>query len=129
MSDRAGQPENVPGRPLVVIVGPCASGKSTLAKNLEMHGVHVHVVGQEHSAVKRLWQQRQPDFVVALDVDLETLRQRRGATWPEAIYRSQHERLANAYSAASIYIDTSHIAEEDVLSMVLERLDEEKRDD
>lgn len=129
MNDRSGQRMRDHSGPLVVIVGPCASGKSTLAKNLEEHGVRTHVVGQEHSAIKRLWQRRQPDFVVALDVDLETLRRRRGATWPADLYRLQHERLADAFSAASITIDTSDVPELDVVSMVLETLGQEKHDE
>lgn len=107
-------------RPLVVVVGPCASGKSTLANHLRAHGVNVHVVGQEHSAVKWLWRRRDPDYVIALDVDLPTLRRRRSEHWPESVYVKQRERLEDAFAAASIIIDTSHASEWDVLRMVLD---------
>jgi adenylate kinase family enzyme len=104
----------------VVVVGPCASGKSTLVRNLHKKGINAFVAGQEHSAIRNLWAKRDPDIIVALDVDLETLRKRRGETWPSNLYRVQHERLSDAFAAATTIIDTSRVSEEEAAAQVVE---------
>jgi deoxyadenosine/deoxycytidine kinase len=97
-------------RPLrVVVVGPCASGKSTLADRLRSHGYDAYVCAQEHSEISTLWRHLGPDAVIALDVDLATVRRRRGADWPETIFREQLRRLAEARSAAHVTIDTASL--------------------
>ncbi len=54
-------------RPLrVTVVGPCASGKSTLVKALKMHGIDARAAAQEHSAVAALWSRSDPDVLIAL---------------------------------------------------------------
>src|SRR5215211_408150 len=93
--------------PHVVIVGPCASGKSTLASGLKDIGFDAAVCSQEHSEISTLWRHSEPDVLIALDVDLSTIRARRGDDWPESIYRVQIERLAAARDAADIVIDGS----------------------
>jgi GTPase SAR1 family protein len=90
----------------VVVVGPCASGKSTLAERLRAHGVDAYVCAQEHSEIGTLWRHLGPDVVIALDVDLATIRARRGAEWPETIFREQLRRLTGARAAAAVVIDT-----------------------
>lgn len=112
--------ETVPGpSAMVVIVGPCASGKSTLAEALRLRGFAVRIVAQEHSAVPDLWKRSSPDILIALDVDLEHLRQRRSPTWLEPVYVNQRYRLRNAFAAADLMVDTSALSAEDVLEMVL----------
>ena len=61
----------------VAVVGRCASGKSTLVAALQELGVDAYAVAQEHSAVPTLWQHADPDLLIYLDVDLETIRSRR----------------------------------------------------
>lgn len=113
-------PKRRSDRPGVVVVGPCASGKTTLVANLQESGVDAWAVGQEHSAVRYLWARRNPDLVVGLDVDLETLRARRSPGWSEAIYAAQHQRLQDAFANADIVIDTGTRPEKDVLQAVLD---------
>jgi deoxyadenosine/deoxycytidine kinase len=97
-------------RPLrVVVVGPCASGKSTLAHRLRSHGYDAYVCAQEHSEISTLWRHLDPDAVIALDVDLATVRLRRGADWPEALFREQLRRLTAARAAADVTIDTASL--------------------
>lgn len=103
----------------VVVVGPCASGKSTLVANLKRSGVDAWVAGQEHSDVRFLWARREPDLVVALDLDLATLRERRGPTWPDTLYATQHRRLQDAFAHADILLDTGLLSEAEVLREVL----------
>jgi deoxyadenosine/deoxycytidine kinase len=104
---------------IVVIVGPCASGKSTLAANLQSMGIDARVSGQEHSEIHTLWQRMEPDILIGLRIDLETLRQRRGSTWSAALYERQLQRLQVAYAAADIVLDTAILDESETLSAVL----------
>ncbi len=103
----------------IVVVGPCASGKSTLVDNLRARGYDAIVCGQEHSEIPNLWQRSAPDVLVALTVDLETIRARRGEDWPESIFRTQIERLEQAFSRATVMIDTSTHSVETTLDIVL----------
>lgn len=107
-------------RPKVVVVGPCASGKTTLVHHLQAAGVDAHVSGQEHSAIRNLWQRLDPDVLIALDADLEIVRQRRGPAWPETLYGVQHARLEGAFNAATLLIDTGKVSERDVLDLALQ---------
>ncbi|HEU0113371.1 MAG TPA: hypothetical protein VFQ80_01770 [Thermomicrobiales bacterium] len=95
--------------PRIVVVGPCASGKSTLARGLRSLGFDAEVCGQEHSDIASLWRHTAPDVVIALTVDLATIRARRGDDWPEWLYRLQNDRLREARSAAGIRLDTSRL--------------------
>jgi hypothetical protein len=108
--------------PRVVIVGPCASGKTTLARNLREIGVDAVVSGQEHSEIRNLWQRQQPDMVIGLNLDLETLRARRGASWSQALYDTQQRRLGPAFAAASIVLDTGKASETEVVTEVMQQL-------
>lgn len=92
--------------PRVVVVGHCGAGKSTLVAGLREHGIDAVTSAQEHSIVADLWRRRKADLLVYLDIDLDTIRSRRGNHWPESIYRVQEDRLAGAREAADIVIDT-----------------------
>ncbi len=106
--------------PRVVIVGPCASGKTTLVNNLQAVGVNACVSGQEHSAIRNLWQRLEPDVLIALDLDLETLRERRSPTWPAALFGVQRARLREAFESADLVIDTSQASSSEVLETALD---------
>ncbi len=95
-------------RPLrVVVVGPCASGKSTLVRQLRALGYDATACGQEHSEIPTLWRHADPDLLIALRVDLATVRQRRGADWPERLHEIQKQRLASAFAAADLVLDSA----------------------
>ena len=89
-----------------MVVGTCASGKSTLVAALREAGIDASVCAQEHSEIPTLWNHTKPDVLVLLDVDLATIRARRSPTWPEPIYDAQLRRLENARAAADLIIDT-----------------------
>ncbi len=108
--------------PRIVVVGPCASGKSTLVDGLRRLGFRATVCGQEHSEIPTLWRHSDPDVVVALDVDLATVRRRRGEEWPEWLYLLQRRRLRCATEAASVRVDTSRLDQEAVLDRVAAQL-------
>ena len=115
--------DDLSSQPLIVVVGPCASGKSTLVDGLRRLGYRAMVCGQEHSEIRTLWKHANPDVVVALDVDLPTLRRRRDEGWPEWLYRVQQRRLREAAAAATVRVDTSRVDEATVLAQVTARLE------
>lgn len=104
--------------PRVTIVGPCASGKTTLVAHLRERGLDAHAVAQEHSGVSYLWQLADPDLLIFLDVDLPTTAARRQREWPAALYETQHERLAHARQHADLYLDSSALSAEEVAERV-----------
>lgn len=126
MNGESGDPGSPPspvGGPKVVVVGPCASGKSTLVAGLRRLGFEAAAVGQEHSEIPTLWRHSNPDVVVALEVDLATIRERRGVTeWPVWLYDAQRRRLQGAEAAATIHVDTTVYDAEAVLALVADQL-------
>jgi hypothetical protein len=102
-----------------VVVGPCASGKSTLVAALRKLGYDAHVSGQEHSEIASLWQRSRPDVLIALDADIAAVRARRGWSWPEWLHDLQVRRLRRARNAADVRIDTSALNPEAVAGLVL----------
>jgi len=110
--------------PLVAIVGPCAAGKSTLARALRAQGYTVKELRQEHSVAPRMWQKlTQPDVLIYLDVSLEVAAQRerlaRPAPWWE---EERHFRLAHARAHCDLYIDTSSLTPDEVAQQALQFL-------
>jgi GTPase SAR1 family protein len=120
-NDRTNRPAD---SPRIVVVGPCASGKSTLVGSLRADGIDARVSGQEHSAIRDLWRKLKPDLLVFLDVDLGTIRQRRSPHWPEALYRLQYTRLHGARETADLVIDTSVTSAEEARELVLELVED-----
>jgi energy-coupling factor transporter ATP-binding protein EcfA2 len=103
----------------IVVVGPCAAGKSTLVAALRALGYDAHVSGQEHSEIATLWQHSQPDVLIALDVDIAAVRSRRGDSWPEWLHDLQVRRLAAASRAADLSIDTTVLSPQTVVDRVV----------
>src|SRR5215212_1287715 len=103
----------------VVVVGPCAAGKSTLVTALRALGYDAHVSGQEHSEIATLWQRSEPDVLIALDVDISAVRARRGDGWPEWLHDLQVLRVAAASRAAHLAIDTTMLGPQTIVDRVL----------
>ena len=109
----------------ISVVGPCASGKSTLVRALRMHGYDAYVTAQEHSGVRNLWRRHEPDVLIALQVDLESVRLRRqDPRWRRDVWSAQQGRLSDAYAAADLVVDTTGRSAGDVVDEVLRYLDE-----
>ncbi|HRA48059.1 MAG TPA: hypothetical protein PK819_08330 [Thermomicrobiales bacterium] len=112
-----------PTLPRVAIIGPCASGKSTLRRALLAHGYDARISAQEHSAVPDLWQRMEADILIGLQAELEAVRLRRNdARWSAQIWSLQQERLAPAFAKADYVLDTSSLSVDAVVSQVLEFL-------
>jgi hypothetical protein len=104
--------------PRLTIVGPCAAGKTTLVARLRERGYDAHAVAQEHSGVAYLWQLSEPDLLIFLDVDLATTAARRKREWPAALYATQQGRLAHAREHADLYLESSGLSADEVVTRV-----------
>lgn len=107
--------------PLIAIVGPCSSGKSTLVKQLKTKGYVARTPAQEHSYVQNMWQRlTKPDVLIYLDVNYPAMRDRRPHTdgGPQRLHE-QHRRLEHARQHCDFYLDTSQLTLEEVFTAVL----------
>ena len=110
-------PEPIPGR--IGIVGPCASGKSTLMAGLRRLGFDAHQCAQEHSAIPDMWRRlTRPAVLVYLDASPAAARRRRAMRLRGTDHAAQRERLAHARRHCHIYVDTDPLNAEEVLAVV-----------
>lgn len=117
-------PDSPPSDPpnlRIAIVGPCSSGKSSLARALHSNGYTVRQPAQEHSYVPDMWRRfSRPDILIYLDVDHETALQRRPhTTGPPERLATQRRRLTHARQYCNFYLDTSRMSLEQVCDRVL----------
>src|SRR5918995_1050055 len=106
--------------PLVGVVGPCGSGKSTLIAGLEQHGYTCRHIAQEHSYVQAMWQKiANPDILIFLDASFPVSTARRKLTWQKNDHDEQYRRLAHAREHAHVVIDTDPLTPEQVLQKAL----------
>jgi len=116
-----GIPEPIAGR--IGIVGPCASGKSTLMAGLLRLGFDAHQCAQEHSAIPDMWRRlTRPAILVYLDASPAAARSRRAMRLRGTDRAAQRERLAHARRHCHIYVDTDPLAEAQVLEVVVRAL-------
>ena len=109
----------------IVVVGPCASGKSMLVEALREHGYNAHAAAQEHSYVKTMWQMTRPSHLIYLDVDMPNIRQRRKISWGEEYLSEENERLAHARQNADLIISTNDCEPTQVVQQALDFLEED----
>jgi hypothetical protein len=110
------------GRPAtdIAVVGPCASGKSTLVEGLRLHGLQARQIAQEHSYVPAMWQiLARPRVLVYLHASYAVCTARRQLNWSEAEYQTQLARLAHAHENCHILVETDAMSPEQVLQAVL----------
>lgn len=106
------------------IVGPCSSGKSTLARALRARGYRVKEIMQEHCAAPAMWQRiTHPDILIYLDVSPEIAALREGLDNPSSWWEDERAiRLAHARAHCDLYVDTSHLTPEAILTRVIQFL-------
>jgi len=106
--------------PRIVVVGPCAAGKTTLVNHLRPKGYNIRSCAQEHSYVARLWQLfSRADVLIFLDADLATIARRQGRLeTTEARLDAQHQRLSHARSHCDFYLRTDDLTERQVADAV-----------
>jgi len=111
-------------RKLIGVVGPCASGKSTLIAGLQQRGFRTRHIAQEHSCVQDMWKRiSNPDLLVFLDASYAVSTARRKLDWSEADWQEQQRRLHHARQHADFYLDTDRLDIAGVLKAVLEFLE------
>ena len=112
-------------RPLIGVVGPCGSGKSTLIERLEGQGYACRHIAQEHSYVQAMWQIiSKPDLLIYLHASFEVSTARNQLDWTEKDYHEQLRRLAHAREHAHLSIDTDSLTPDRILQIALEFLNE-----
>lgn len=109
-----------PSKPLIGVVGPCGSGKSTLIAGLESQGYRCRHIAQEHSYVQAMWQIiSKPDILVYLSASFPVSTRRRKLNWQEKDHREQLRRLEHAHQHAHLIVETDDLTPEEVLQNVL----------
>jgi deoxyadenosine/deoxycytidine kinase len=107
----------------ITVVGPCASGKTALAKRLRNLGYETRECTQEHSYVPTMWQKiSRPDVLIYLDASLPVVAERRSADWSEEYLAKLNRRLSHARQHCDLYIQTDRLSEEEVLERALDFL-------
>ena len=102
------------------IVGPCAAGKTTLARNLGALGYDTHDIAQEHSLVQTMWRElTQPDVLIYLDAALETIQRRLHVDWDANYVTELKRRVADARAHADFFLSTDDLSVEQVTTEVL----------
>lgn len=108
---------------LVIVVGPCGSGKTTLVAWLKTQGYTARAVAQEHSVVHDLWQHGgMPDALIFLDATPPVISDRRRNEFPAWLYDIQIERLADARAHTTLYLHTDQLVAAEVQRRVLAHL-------
>ena len=104
----------------VVVVGPCAAGKTTLVGNLRPRGYRLRSCAQEHSSAPRLWQRSACTVVlIYLDAELVTIaRRQRRTDWTQARLDQQRRRLAHARAHCDLYLCTDKLTRRQVADIV-----------
>ena len=112
-------------KPLIGIVGPCGSGKSTLIAGLMQHGYTCRHIAQEHSYVQAMWQIiTKPNVLIYLGASFPISMARRKLNWREKDFAEQLGRLAHAREHANLCIDTDDLTPNAVLQKALDFLKE-----
>lgn len=115
--------EPVPGR--VVVVGVCASGKTTLVEQLCRAGYDARSCAQEHSYVPDLWQRlARPAVLVYLQASFDAVRSRRAIDWGEEYLQEQQRRLEHARQHCQLFLDTDDLGIAEVYAATVRALEE-----
>jgi deoxyadenosine/deoxycytidine kinase len=113
----------MPAQAKIGVVGPCASGKSTLIQGLKQHGYQAKHIVQEHSYVPGMWQiVTNPDILIFLDVSYDESLRRRPMNWTRQEYEQEQDRLRHARANAHYYLETDGLSPSEILERVLKFL-------
>lgn len=107
----------------IAIVGPCAAGKTTLARALQSLGWQARQIVQEHSYVPSMWEHlTKPDMLIYLDASFNVSTKRKNFNWLPHEFAEQNLRLEHARKHCHLYIQTDKLTPEEVLERVLTHL-------
>lgn len=108
----------------ILIVGICASGKTSVVKRLQRLGLNAKVCAQEHSCVKSLWTKLKPDVLIFLDCNYETIKRRRNVQWGVKRIETQKERLKDALDNCDLYLKTDYLTLKETIDKIINYLQE-----
>jgi nicotinamide riboside kinase len=113
----------MPEAPRVVVVGPDAAGKTELVKRLRALGYNARSCAQDHSYVPDMWRRiAKPDFLVYLDVRLDTIARRRAIDWGQERLNELNARLSHARAHCDLYLPTDDLEPPEVVNRVRKAL-------
>ena len=106
--------------PRIVVVGPCAAGKTTLVNQLRPKGYNIRSCAQEHSYVPQLWRTfSRADVLIYLDADPITIARRQQRSDPTRLHLdAQRQRLSHARSHCDLYVPTDDLTRQEVADVV-----------
>jgi guanylate kinase len=106
--------------PQIVVVGPCAAGKTTLVNNLRPKGYTIKSCVQEHSFTPDLWRRfSKADVLIFLDAQLTTIVARQNRSdWTQRRLDAQRRRLSHAREHCDYYLQTDNLTREEVADAV-----------
>jgi shikimate kinase len=106
--------------PRIVVVGPCAAGKTTLVSNLRPLGYNIKSCVQEHSFTPQLWKKfSKAEILVFLDAELPTIARRQNRSdWTQRRLDGQRHRLADARAKCDLCLSTDNLTREQVADAV-----------
>lgn len=103
----------------IAIVGPCASGKSSLAGALRARGLDARQIAQEHSYVPDMWARlTRPDILICLHASYEVCTRRKNLPWTVAEYEEQIHRLRHARQNCHLFLRTDRLSPDEVFRQV-----------
>ena len=107
--------------PRIVVVGPCAAGKTTLVNNLRPRGYNIKSCVQEHSFTPQLWLKfSKAEILVFLDAELSTIARRQNRSdWTQSRLDGQRRRLTHARAHCDLYLSTDNLTREQVADAVV----------
>jgi len=111
-------------KPLIGIVGVCASGKTTLNAGLTALGFNCRHIAQEHSYVPTMWRRiTNPDILIYLEVSYENTIARKSLNWTRDEYDQQIFRIRDAINNAQIRINTDQLTPQQLIDRVVKELE------
>ena len=111
----------------IVVVGPCAAGKTTLVAGLRARGfAAARLVAQEHSGVRDLWTlPERPQALIYLDAQPATMNRRQGRSdWTAEARADLVTRLERARRECDLYLPTDDLTIPQVLETVVQFLEQ-----
>lgn len=113
------------GNITILVVGICASGKSSVIKELQQLGFKAKTCAQEHSCVESMWTKLESDVLIFLDCSYETVKKRRDVPWGLKRIQSQKEKLQDALDNCDLYLKTDNLTLQETVERIVEYLKEE----
>jgi deoxyadenosine/deoxycytidine kinase len=119
--------ERTRGKLNIVVVGPCAAGKTTLVAGLRAQGfASARLVAQEHSGIRDLWAlPDRPQALIYLDAQPATMNRRQGRSdWTAEARADLVTRLERARCECDLYLPTDGLTIPQVLEIVVKFLEQ-----